>query len=172
MPFQTAYVPVNIAPDGIYVLTAAVAYQGRDDTFTVPAGFATDLASVPRYLTWLVPVAGVQDRAAIVHDWLCTQLEHWYRNCYEEEQPAVPSGDVDGIFRRILRELGVPLVRRWLMWAGVRWGALANPARRAGWLSTAPAVVGISLLALPVIAPATLLVLLTLAVDRAVEMLR
>lgn len=41
-----------------------------------------------------------------------------------------------------------------------------------GWRRDAPAVLGISLLALPVVAPATVLVLLTLTVDRAVEATR
>ena len=175
MPFLSAYVPVLIEPDGRYRLTAQMVYRGRDDTFTVPAGFQTDLASIPRYMTWLVPVAGVQDRAAIVHDWLCGSLAFAYSHnkasgsTVARAVPVASAVDTDGIFRRILRELGVGAVRRWLMWTGVRWGALLNPARRAGWLRTAPAVVGISVVALPLLLPATVAVLATLAVDTAVE---
>lgn len=175
MPFLTDDVPVTIRPDGAYVLTAPLVYQGRDDTFTVPAGFSTDLATVPRFLTWLVPIAGVHDRAAIVHDWLCVLLDRGNPKAALSpgtSWPDINPVDTDGIFRRCLRELGVPLVRRWLMWAGVRWGALANPARRPGWLRTAPAVLGISLLALPLILPATLAVLAVLAVDAVVERVR
>ena len=41
----------------------------------VPAGFFTDLASVPRLFRWLVPVANAKNRkAAIVHDYLCTEV--------------------------------------------------------------------------------------------------
>lgn len=164
MPFLSAYVPVLIEPDGRYRLTAQVVYQGRDDTFTVPAQFTTDLASVPQFLTWLVPIAGVHDRAAILHDFCCTQLE--------AGDLRLTAVDVDGLFRRCLRELGVPLVRRWLYWTGVRLGALGTPARRPGWLRTAPTVVGISLLALPLILPATVAVLAVLAVDNVVEKFR
>jgi len=172
MPFLTDDVSVAIDPTGTYRLTAPLVYKGRDDTFTVPTGTATDLASVPRCLTWLVPIAGVHDRAAIVHDYLCRELAEFHRDESMWMPNDVTAVDTDGIFRRILRELGVPLVRRWLMWTGVRLGALANPARRPGWIKTAPAVIGISLLALPLILPATVAVLAVLAVDRIVEKVR
>lgn len=42
-------------------------------TVTVPTGYTTDLASVPRIFRWLVPVANAKNRkAAVVHDYLCT----------------------------------------------------------------------------------------------------
>jgi hypothetical protein len=37
-----------------------------------------------------------------------------------------------------MRELGVPFVLRWLMWTGVRLGAVANPVRRPGVLRDLP----------------------------------
>jgi hypothetical protein len=81
----------------------------------------------------------------VLHDWLIVR--------------AIPAGfvssrDADGIFRRVLREQGVPFVKRWLMWTGVRWGALFNPPRRAGWLRDLPLVLIWTLLALPVVLPA------------------
>ena len=152
---------VEILDDGRYRLTAPFVYPGRDQTFTVPAGFVTDLASVPRALSALVPIAGRHDRAAIVHDFLCTALDGG--------TPIVDAVDTDGIFRRILRELGVPLVLRWLFWTGVRWGALANPARRRGWLRTAPAVLAISALVLPFVLPVFVVTGLALLIGGAVE---
>src|SRR4051812_10918506 len=104
MPFLTDDVSVIIDRSGVYVLTAPLVYRGARDRFEVPAGFHTDLASVPRILTWLVPVAGVHDRAAILHDALCVALEHG--------DSRISSPDVDGLFRRVLRELGVPPLRR------------------------------------------------------------
>lgn len=39
----------------------------------VPKGYFTDLASVPRLMRWIVPVANAKNRkAAVVHDYLCT----------------------------------------------------------------------------------------------------
>lgn len=117
-------------------------YQGRDDTFLVPAGFETDFASVPRALVWLIPAYGDYTRAAILHDYLLT-----------ERLGEISSTDIDGIFRRVLQELGTSFGRRWLMWAGVRWGAIFNPARRKGSLATAPKLALISALAMPIVLP-------------------
>lgn len=176
MPFVSDYVPVDIAPDGTYVLTDQVVYRGRDDTFTVSAGFHTDLTSVPRLMTWLVPIAGVHDRAAIVHDWLCSRLEVGasarHLNIRFISPPPASARDTDGIFRRILRELGVPLVRRWLMWAGVRWSALTTPARRSGWWRDAPLVLAVTAVALPFLLLPALFVGLTLLIDLLVEKVR
>jgi hypothetical protein len=127
-----------------WALTRPLRYHGAQDTFTVPMGYITDFASVPRIAVWLIPTYGKWTRAAILHDWLITD--------------ALPTGmvssvDVDGLFRRMLRELDVPPVKRWLMWAGVRWGAAFSERRRAGWWQTAPEVLGISVLALPLAVP-------------------
>jgi hypothetical protein len=143
-------VHVIILESGEYELTEELVYIGRDQVFTVPVRFSTDLASVPQFLTWLVPVAGLQDRAAIVHDFFCQGLE--------DGTCVVSARDADGIFRRMLRECGVPTVRRWLFFTGVRWGALGTPARRPGWLQDAPAVLAVSALALPVVLPASVIV--------------
>jgi Protein of unknown function (DUF1353) len=99
-------------------------YHGTMENFEVPAQGRTDFASVPRVFVWFLPRYGRYTRAAILHDYL------W--------SVAVPAGrvtrlDADGIFRAAMRELGVPFLRRWIMWAAVRWGALAKPDGRRGW---------------------------------------
>lgn len=116
-------------------------YRGTRDTFTVPQGYVTDFATVPRIVAWLIPRYGRYTPAAILHDYLITDV-----------LPAgeIEPNDVDGLFRRVMRELGVSTARRWLMWAGVRWGSLFS-GRTAGWIQTAPAVLGISAAALPVL---------------------
>lgn len=151
MPFIGRLPALMPGPDGVtFRLTADLCYQGATEGMTVPAGFVTDLASVPRPVQWLVPRAGAYDWAAVVHDYLCTTLE--------AGRPVTSPVDTDGVFRRLMRELGVPVVLRWLMWAGVRWGAALTPARRPGWWTTAPLVALITVLALPLVAPATVLV--------------
>ena len=70
-----------------------------------------------------------------------------------------------------MRELDVPLLQRWLMWAGVRWGATVDPIRRPGWWADAPAVIAISLAAAPIVIPPSLVVLAALAVWRLAEAL-
>jgi len=99
---------------------------------------------VPRVVTWLVPRFGAYTLAAILHDWLVTA---------GIRSGAVTARQADGIFRRVMRESGVPVLRRWLMWAGVRWGALTDERRRAGWVASAPGVLAISLLAAPLVVP-------------------
>jgi len=155
-----ADVVVRRLDDERWELVAPLFYQGNTDTFVVPAGFVTDFASVPRVAVWLIPRFGRYTPAAILHDWLCG--------------PGILSGlidpvDVDGIFRRVMRELGVPTVQRWLMWTGVRWSATTQAHRRFGWWSTAPATIAISLAALPIVAPAGVAILLGLAIYTAAE---
>lgn len=98
-------------------------------TPTKPAGFVTDFASVPRPVQWLVPVSGRWTLVAVLHDRCCM---------VGIVTGAISARDTDGLVRRVMRERGVPLVRRWLMWAGVRCGVLVNPVRRAGWWRDAP----------------------------------
>lgn len=140
--------------DGLY-------YEGREDIFVVPAGFVTDFASVPRFATWLIPRFGKYTKAAILHDWLCVRLANEHSGPLTGPIPRASAVDTDGLFRRVMREEGVSWLQRWLMWTGVRWGALANPARRAGWFSwrETPKVLAISLLALPLVLPAAVVVL-------------
>lgn len=93
----------------VWVLRRELIYRGNEDDFIIPAGFTTDLASTPRLLWALFPPFGHYTRAAIVHDFL-----------YWSKPRSMTRKDADGIFRRIMREAGVPAWRRWTMWAAVR----------------------------------------------------
>lgn len=101
-------------------------YHATTEDFEVPAHQGTDFASVPRVFVWFIPRYGRYTKAAILHDYLCRQY--------------VPSGrisriDADGIFRQAMRELGVPFLRRWIMWAAsgsTRDPQTAGPAHEEG----------------------------------------
>lgn len=136
MPFETR-LELRYVGLGKYETTAPLVYRGERDVITVPVGFRTDLASVPRLFWWLLPPTGVYERAATFHDFGCVNLAAG--TC------LLSSRDVDGLFRRQVREDGTGLIRRWILWWGVRLGAVANPDRRPGFLRDAPAVVAISL---------------------------
>lgn len=146
MAFRT---PLQLMRTGSHrwTLTANLVYDGEWDTFVVPTGFVTDFATVPRIVQWLVPTYGKYTLAAVLHDWLCT---------VGIETKAISSTDADGIFRRVMRELDVPWLQRWLMWAGVRWGSVFNRKRRPGVLRDMPKVLALSLVALPVTLPGVL----------------
>ncbi len=144
MPFEPGILTVRSLDADTWELVDDLVYHGRWERFVVPAGFVTDFATVPRVVTWLVPRFGAYTLAAILHDWLSTE---------GIRSGAVTSRQADGIFRRVMRETGVPVLRRWLMWAGVRWGALATDQRRSGWAVSAPGVLAISVLAAPLVLP-------------------
>lgn len=138
----------------------------KGDTFTVPAGFVTDFATVPRFLHWLVSPYGAYTRAAVLHDWLI-------ENKINAMTDRVTSRDTDGIFRRVMEDLGVPWIRRWVMWAAVRAASLFSPHRAYGrhFLADAPKVIAIALLAAPVVLPGAVGVLLSLGLVKIVNLL-
>lgn len=153
MPFRNALEDMTIRPAGAktWRLVEDLVYAGERETFTIPAGYVTDFATIPSFIrspTGLDPYSMEYARAAIVHDWLIT-----------DAIPArvVTSRDVDGIFRRIMREEGTDAATRWLMWTAVRWGAAFS--RRRAWgrqlPKDLPLMLAISLPALLLAVPAS-----------------
>ena len=128
-------VDVEQIDDQNWRLLKTIDYQGYIDPFEVPVGEKTDFASVPRIFIWFLPRYGRYTKAAILHDYLWRQ--------------RVPKGmsrlDADGIFRQAMRELGVPFLRRWIMWAAVRWAALFKPDGRKEWIKELPRVLLVTL---------------------------
>lgn len=124
-------------------------YTGRREPFAVKAGSETDFASVPRVFVWFLPRYGRYTLAAILHDHL------WRDRVASGQMDYI---DADGTFRRAMRELGVPFLRRWMMWAAVRWAALSRPGGTKGWLREAGRVVLITLMAAPLLLPPAVVV--------------
>jgi Protein of unknown function (DUF1353) len=134
-------------------------YQGARELFQVPAGQTTDFASVPRIFVWFLPRYGRYTKAAILHDYL-----------WEEKVPKGMSRlDADGLFRQAMRELNVPFLRRWIMWAAVRWAALFKSDGRAGWLKEFPRVLFFTLIGVFVILPPVVPILFSLLVFHIME---
>ena len=92
-------------------------YLGSGLRITVPAGFHSDGATVPRPLWWLMPPWGDKGtRAAILHDYLLEELEagrkpHELINTRER---------ADWQFYLALKALGVAEWRARICWLGVR----------------------------------------------------
>lgn len=154
-------------------LTLPLIWTGtKGDTFTVPPGFVTDFATVPRFMHWLVLPYGAYTRAAVLHDWLLTELAKWTAETRNGGArgwlPPANSRDTDGIFRLVMEQLGVPWTKRWLMWAAVRAASLFSSRRAYGrrFWRDAPKVVGLLVLALPVLLPGTIGVLVSLGIVR------
>jgi hypothetical protein len=75
--------------------------------FTVPTGFKTDLASIPRIFWNILPPFGKYTEAAVLHDWL-------YRT------HLVPRPDADEVLLEAM-ELGhTGRVTRWVIYIAVR----------------------------------------------------
>ncbi len=148
MPFP---VPLDLRhmPGAYYLTLNPFPYKGARDEWTVPAGFRTDLTSVPRPFRWLIDVGGDHAPAAVLHDYLTRP--RLFPHLIEEApsgaeiviRPPVDRSDADGVFRRVLQELGVSAPRRWLMWAAVRVGCRMRDATPQDWyyvlLLTVPA---------------------------------
>jgi hypothetical protein len=96
-------------PDGIHwVLIDEFSYYTDDGLLiTVPAGFVTDFASVPRFLWALFPPWGKYGKAAVLHDFLYW-LRLWSR------------GRCDAEFLEGMVILGVCWRTRTAMYAAVR----------------------------------------------------
>jgi len=92
----------------------------NDGTWTVPAGYETDLASIPRRFQRVEPHLSPAARPGVLHDWFYTHH-------------AVPRREADAIFREALRAEGVPLLQRLAMWAAVRLRGGPSYDARLGW---------------------------------------
>lgn len=95
--------------DGRWVLVQPLLYQSDIGNLQVivPAGFQTDLASVPRLPLAYLLTGGRANEAAVIHDFLYTTHQ-------------VDRRTADAVLREASTVTGVPTVVRWLMWAGVR----------------------------------------------------
>lgn len=88
-------------------LTLVCELEGERRAFTVPAGFRTDYASIPRFFWRVFPPSGRYNRAAVVHDWL-------YIGKRGDREQA------DRVFFEGMKALGVPAWKRSLMHRAVR----------------------------------------------------
>ncbi|MGI9118698.1 MAG: DUF1353 domain-containing protein [Acidimicrobiales bacterium] len=135
-----ARVVVQQYGDEQWIVWESFSYRAKRDTFTVPRGMCSDFASVPRPVVWYLPRYGPYTLAAILHDHLWRDLA---------AAGTLPYVDADGIFLRAMRQLDVPFFHRWVMWAAVRWGALAKPGGRDRWGEEGALVLLLTIIALP-----------------------
>ena len=133
-------------------------WVGSDgDVVEVPAGSHTDFASVPQIFQSIVPRTGAWTKAAVIHDHLCETLRLDYE--FHEQRPGAPCEDppvfcpvdTDGVFEKIMVEDGVKRWKAAMIWAAVRWGALASSYRREDWFRTFFRLMRITLVVLVVV---------------------
>ena len=123
----------------VFRLTAPLRYTSDllGCTVVIPAGFVTDLASVPRRLvTWFL-TGGRAPRPAVVHDFPY-QFGTFTRD--DGSTFEVSKDTADAVFAEAMAVdpiSGTNAVTRWLMWAGVRVGGRGvwEDARRVAELN-------------------------------------
>jgi hypothetical protein len=144
-----AVVNVEQVDDKNWKLRRALEYEATGRKFVAGVDMATDFASVPRIFVWLLPRYGRYTKAAIIHDYL------WREGVKKGE---ITLREADALFRNAMAELKVAFLRRWVMWAAVRWGALKKGGPFSDWWRDFPLVLLFTALVLPVVGPPALLV--------------
>lgn len=84
---------------------------------TVPVGFVTDFASIPKALWNILPPTGGYDEAAVVHDYLYVtggSVPAWPDHIFTKKE-------ADKIFLYAMQDLQVPWYQRYVMYQAVRW---------------------------------------------------
>ena len=98
---------LRLLPGNLFELMEPVSASVGPIKIEVPAGFVTDLASIPSVLHWWIrPTDSRAATAAIVHDWL--YLTH-----------SVPRAVADALFLSLLRADGMPRIRAKALIVGV-----------------------------------------------------
>lgn len=110
---------VQFVGDGIWTLHTELSYASdlMGQTITVPAGFQTDFASVPRFFWRLFPPTGNYCPAAVIHDWLYRMTDVDRKLC-------------DDVFLEGMAVLGVNWITRYTIYRAVRiFGGVARQNR-------------------------------------------
>jgi len=85
--------------------------EASDEIISVPVGFVTDFASIPRVFWSILSPYGRHGKAAVVHDYLYATNKD-----YDRKQS-------DDIFKEAMVVLGVNWLKRGIMYNAVRWFA-------------------------------------------------
>lgn len=115
---RSAEVVVRQVGPATFKLREPFKYVDRGRRFDVPIEDISDFASVPNFLTWLIPRYGRHTLAALLHDHLQDHLSNTGRDISEDPE-LVTSDQADTIFRQAMHYSRVPYIRRWVMWAAV-----------------------------------------------------
>ena len=137
-----------------------ILYHANHQTFRIPTGTKTDLGSIPRCVAWYAARSGVAALVFALHDRLWRYYAALGHITYRE---------ADAILRQALRMTDVPLIQRWIIWTGVRYGALTRPHGRREWWKDLHLIAPWTLYALIFIAPPALVAQIFIWINQANE---
>ena len=115
----------------LWAVERPIAYRAgsEEDLITVPPGFVTDLASIPRWAWTLLPPDGPWVKAAVIHDFLYrthgTGVWKGHPAGITRPQPYTRA-EADGILREAMADRGVGAFARNIIWTAVRVGGSAG----------------------------------------------
>ena len=122
MPFHSPLDVRAVGKNKWELLVSLVYETMRGEYITVPCGFITDLASIPRMLRALIPVNGYHRAGAAVHDFLYKEGGYPLTGSEQSYQP-LSRKRCDKIFLEAMKESGVSRWKRKAMYRAVRIGA-------------------------------------------------
>lgn len=97
-----------------------------DEYVSVPVGYETDFATIPQIFWSIIPPWGKYGKAAVIHDFLCTDGYYFRVVDGAKLQVPVTRKEADDIFLEAMTVLGVDEVTRTAMYAAVRAYAIAT----------------------------------------------
>ena len=103
--------------DGEWILLSSYSAVWNDGRVDAPAGFQTDLSSIPRVARSIIPQIGDQNGPSVIHDFC-------YRFRWKTRSRS------DALFLAGMRIAGVNWLRRNIMYAAVRAGGWATWNKR------------------------------------------
>lgn len=119
--------------DDRFVVEEPVLYDDGAASVRIPPneGVPTDLASIPFFMAWFVPVNGRHTPAALVHDTMLDGIRGSLRSGdIAPSEAARLRTEADDVFLVAMAATGVPLLRRGLMHAAV---TMATSWTRSWW---------------------------------------
>jgi hypothetical protein len=101
----------------LYQLCSAFVYQSdvADDSFIVPKGFVTDLASIPRLPFCYLLLNGIADGPGVIHDYL-----------YSNDTIAISRDLADSVLKEACLLIGVSWWKAQMIYLGVRVGGASH----------------------------------------------
>ena len=111
---------LEAVPPSTWKLLASFTYRtivrGKFELITAEKDFENDLASIPRFLRWLIPVNGRHRWPAVIHD-----KGYSVKGVFSSSL-IFTRLELDDVFNEGMKVMGVPLWKRVMLYRGVRAG--------------------------------------------------
>ena len=96
-------------------------YGDKEYRLKVPAGYVTDLSSIPKVARSVIPVIGRQNGPAVIHDYIYEPSDNDRPEGYHQ-LPGWTKEEADSLFLAAMVAVKVPWWRRNAMWLAVKYG--------------------------------------------------